>query len=134
MAGDYRQSAQRVIPECYRLCLSLILLTPSLSLSTSWACLGSSVLVLLIFAVMHISHLAICLLFLVVTGIAGKPRFILDLLAIELMDQISVADPIDWVNINYVKQAKSNSATSNAQSGIASKAETTAKNGPWGMF
>ena len=83
---------------------------------------------------MHISHLAICLLFLVVTGIAGKPRFILDLLAIELMDQISVADPIDWVNINYVKQAKSNSATSNAQSGIASKAETTAKNGPWGMF
>ncbi|KAI0704924.1 alginate lyase-domain-containing protein [Cytidiella melzeri] len=42
------------------------------------------------------------------------------------------ADPIDWVNINYVvKQGKSNGATTNAQGNIASKAGGTAQKGPW---
>ena len=47
---------------------------------------------------------------------------------------ITVADPNDWVNVDYVlKQSngKSNSATAGAQNAIVSKAASTAKDGPW---
>ncbi|EKM60952.1 uncharacterized protein PHACADRAFT_156084 [Phanerochaete carnosa HHB-10118-sp] len=46
----------------------------------------------------------------------------------------ATADINDWVNVDYVlsqSNGKTNGATANAQNAIASKAASTAKNGPW---
>ncbi|KAI0348647.1 chondroitin AC/alginate lyase [Trametopsis cervina] len=57
-------------------------------------------------------HLAVCLLSLAAAGLA--------------------ADPIDWVNIDYVvSKGKSNSDTANARSSIASRAASAAQKSPW---
>lgn len=77
---------------------------------------------------MHVTTLTLHSLLLVVTGVAGE----FTLLLLQVISHTSIADPIDWVNINYaVKQAKSSGSTSNAQSSIASKAGSTAQDGPW---
>lgn len=48
-----------------------------------------------------------------------------------------IADPNDWVNVNYIVQrnaATDKAATVNAQTSIANGASSTAKQGPWSLY